>query len=63
MLHRYLTHERYTLAGIDDVISRGGWQDWVELRSTVLGDRALMSKVEQVCRPNESDPYAQRYHF
>ncbi len=63
MLHRHLNHQRFTLAAIDDVISCGRWQDWADLRRAVLTDRALMDKVERVCRPYASDPYAQRHHF
>ena len=63
MLHRHLNHQRFTLAAIDDVIARGRWQDWADLRQAVLADRALLDKVEQVCRPYVCDPYAQRHHF
>ena len=63
MIHRHLNHQRFTLAAIDNVISRGKWQDWAELRRAALGDRALLDKVDRVCRPYLSDPYAQRYHF
>lgn len=63
MLHRHLNHQRFTFAAIDDVISRGRWDDWARLRRAVLVDRALLDKVEQVCRAQVSDPYAQRYHF
>jgi hypothetical protein len=63
MLHRHLNHQRLTLAAIDDVISRGQWRDWADLRRAVLADRALLDKVERVCRPYASDPYAQRHHF
>lgn len=63
MLHRHLNHQRFTLAAIDDVISRGRWQDWADLRQAVLADRGLMEKVERVCLPYVSDPYAQRHHF
>jgi len=63
MLHRHLNHERFTLAAIDDVISRGRWVDWADLRRAALADRTLFDKVERVCRPRISDPYAQRYHF
>lgn len=63
MLHRHLNHQRLTLAAIDDVIARGRWQDWADLRRAVLADRALLDKVEQVCRPYVCDPYAQRHHF
>ena len=63
MLHRHLNHQRLTLAAIDDVISRGRWQDWAELRQAVLNDLSLLDKVQRVCRPYVADPYAQRYHF
>jgi hypothetical protein len=63
MIHRHLNHQRFTLAGIDDVISRGRWGDWSELRRAALADRSLLSKVAKVCRSRISDPYAQRYHF
>ena len=51
MPHRHLNHQRFTLAVIDDVISRGRWQDWVKLRQAALSDRALLDKVARVCRP------------
>lgn len=63
MLHRHLSHQRWTLAAIDDVISRGRWQDWADLRRAVLDDHALLDKVERVCRARVSDPYAQRHQF
>jgi hypothetical protein len=63
MLHRHLNHQRFTLAAIDDVITRGRWADWVELRRAVLADKSLLEKVAQLCRPHLSNPYAQRYHF
>ena len=63
MLHRHLNHQRFTLAAIDDVISRGRWIDWFELRQAVLDDNSLLEKIEQVCRARVSDPYAQRHHF
>lgn len=63
MRHRHLNHQRHTLAAIDDVIARGRWADWVELRRAVLADRSVADKVERVCRAHVSDPYAQRHHF
>ena len=63
MLHRHLNHQRLSLAAIDDVVARGQWKDWADLRRAVLSDRSLFEKVERVCRPRVSDPYAQRYHF
>lgn len=63
MLHRHLNHQRFTPAAIDNVIARGRWQDWAELRRAVLAERTLLDDVMQVCRAYISDPYAQRYHF
>ncbi|MDP3616319.1 MAG: hypothetical protein Q8R49_00630 [Rhodoferax sp.] len=63
MLHRHLNHQRFTLAAIDNVISRGQWQDWATLRRAALQDKSLLEKVQRVCIPYASDPYAQRYHF
>jgi hypothetical protein len=63
MLHRHLTHQEFTLAAIDDVISRGKRQDWALLRQAILEDQNLVEKVLRVCRAHISDPYAQRYHF
>ena len=63
MLHRHLDHDRLTLAAIDDVIARGAWDDWAELRRAVLADPQILEQVRRVCRAHVADPYAQRYHF
>lgn len=63
MLHRHLNHQRLTLAAIDDVISRGQWQDWAALRRAALQEKSLLEKVRRICHPYAGDPYAQRYHF
>jgi len=63
MLDRHLNHQQFTLAAIDDVIVRGRWQDWADMRRAVLCSPELMQKVVQVCRSNLDDDYAQRYHF
>jgi hypothetical protein len=63
MLHRHLNHQRFTLAAIDDLISRGRRRDWAELRRVALSDRSVLEKVLRVCRAHVDDPYAQRYHF
>lgn len=63
MQHRHLNHQHMTLAAIDDVISRGGWQDWVALRLAALGDSDILDKVGRVCQTHIADAYAQRYHF
>jgi hypothetical protein len=63
MLHRHLNHQVFTLAAIDDVISRGKRHDWSELRHAALSDPPVLAKVLRVCQAHVNDPYAQRYHF
>lgn len=63
MEHRHLNHQRFTLAAIDDLISRGRLADWQRLRTAVVAEPALLDKVERVCAARIHDPYAQRYHF
>jgi phosphoglycolate phosphatase-like HAD superfamily hydrolase len=63
MQHRHLNHEGYTLAAIDDLIGRGGRQDWAELRRAALADRVVMEKVLRIASARYEDPYAQRYRF
>lgn len=63
MLHRHLNHQRFTLAGIDDVISRGRWEDWADLRRAALEDPSILDKIERVCAHYVADAHAQRHHF
>lgn len=63
MKHRHLNHQGFTLAAIDDIISRGKWEDWADLRQAALEDPALLDKIERICRHYISNLYAQRYHF
>ena len=63
MEHRHLTHSNYSLPAIDDIISRGGWSDWVELQRECVRNPSLKEKVRKVCKAHIADPYAQRYHF
>ncbi len=60
MQHRHLNHQRLTLAAIDDVIARGHWRDWTELRRALLEDRTVLEKVQRICRARIADSYAQR---
>ena len=63
MVHRHLINGGFTLPAIDDIISRGKRQDWIDLRDAIRADPSLLVKVTQVCQNYLSDPYAQRYHF
>lgn len=64
MLHRHLKSEvGYILPAIDDVIERGKPEDWAELRSAALADRAIIEDILRISLVRVHDPYAQRYHF
>ena len=63
MQHRHLNHQQFSLPAIDDVIARGGWNDWAELRAAALDDRDVLNKVARVCQAHTADASAQRYHF
>jgi hypothetical protein len=63
MEHRHLTHQEFTLAAIDDIISRGKREDWATLRTALLSDPSVREKILRVCAAHIADPYAQRYHF
>lgn len=63
MRHRHLDHSRLTLAAIDDIIGRGQWRDWADLRQEIRQDPSMLDRIEQVCVPYTRDPGAQRYHF
>jgi hypothetical protein len=63
MNHRHLNHAQYTLAALDDIVSRGKVGDWLALRDAVREEPAFADKIQQVCQPRLIDPYAQRYHF
>ncbi len=63
MRHRHLNHEDLTPAAIDDIIDRGRWADWGELRAAALESPEVLRTIVQVCRPRVEDPSAQRHHF
>ena len=64
MNHRHLQErEELTSAAIDDIIERGGWEDWLALRDRTDADRATAERVLRVCEARCSDPYAQRHHL
>jgi hypothetical protein len=61
--HRHLNHQDLTPAAIDDIIDRGRWADWGELRTAALDSPEVLRAIVQVCEPRVQDPYAQRHHF
>jgi hypothetical protein len=63
MDHRHLNHQRPTLAALDDIIVRGGWQDWQALRLQVLAQPEVHAKLIQICTLRTSEPSSQRHHF
>ena len=64
MTHRHLVDSgKLSAAAIDDVIDRGGRQEWLELARRARGDARVMENIARICAAHVSDPYAQRYHF
>ena len=64
MEHRHVkTGTGLRSVAIDDIIDRGGMDDWLELRDETENDQSVARKVLRVCEAHCSDPYAQRYHF
>lgn len=49
MQHRHLQHQDFTPAAVDDIIRRGGWCDWVELRRAAQRDPAVAARIRRVC--------------
>ena len=64
MFHRHIIESTNpSLAVIDDIIYRGGVEDWRELKARADADTSLVAKILRVCAAKISDPYAQRYHL
>ena len=63
MRHRHLNHSRLTLAAIDDIIARGQWHHWADLRGAARRDPSVLERIERVCAGHVGDPLAQRHHF
>ena len=64
MQHRHLQSDfPLSAAAIDDIINRGGREDWAFLRDSSRNDSSVMAKIRRVCAPHNSDPYDQKYHL
>ena len=62
--HRHLDDDvGYQPAAIDDIISRGLWKDWQDLRQATIDDPSLLDWIERICQAYAHDPYAQRHYF
>lgn len=44
-----LIHQEFTLAAVDDIIRRGGWRDWVELRRAAHRDHTVLARIARLC--------------
>lgn len=62
MRHRHLDTQEFSLAAIDDIISRGQHQDWLELRDAVHADPTVAEKVKRICE-HYADQGSIRYDF
>jgi hypothetical protein len=63
MRHRHLTHQDFTLAAIDDIISNGQRAAWEGLRLALLRDEGIRDKILRVCNAKVHEPSSQRHHF
>ena len=64
MKHRHLQDlPVLSCAAIDDIIERGAWADWRELRDRTDADRATAERVLRVCEARGGDPFAQRHRL
>ena len=64
MEHRHLQKRtEFSAAAIDDIIERGGWEDWLALRDRTDADRSTAERVLRVCEARGEDPYAQRHQL
>ena len=63
MQHRHLVHSDFSLPAVDDIISRGGRDDWAALATAIKGDAGLRERVLRICAAHVADPTSQRYHF
>jgi hypothetical protein len=63
MRHRHLIDDQFTAPAVDDLIARGRWDDWVELREAVLHRPDVRATVARLCVARSIDAAAQRYWF
>ena len=49
------------MATIDDVISRGLWRDWADLRQAAANEPSLLDGIEHIWQAFAHDPHAQRH--
>lgn len=62
MKHRHIDTQEFTLAAIDDIITRGGHQDWLELRDAINLSPEIAAKVKKICE-HFIDLNDQNYNF
>ena len=64
MEHRHIqSRPVLSAAAVDDIIDRGGREDWAFLRDCSRGDVLVMEKIRRVCAAHCSDPCDQKYHL
>lgn len=50
-------------AAVDDIIDRGGREDWAFLRDAARRDASVMEKIRRVCAAHRLDPRDQKYYL
>ena len=61
MEHRHLTQDSLSLAAIDDIIERGGRDDWCRLGRASLDDRTgeITRKIARICAARRANAEAE----
>jgi hypothetical protein len=64
MRHKHIKPvDEFSLAAIDDIIARGGAEDWAKLHRAVKESPEIREKVNQVALERLVNPYTIRYYF
>ena len=50
MKHRHIDTQDFILPAIDDIISRGNRNDWIELRDAALADPSIKQMILDICK-------------
>jgi hypothetical protein len=61
MDHRHLSGDSLSLAAVDDIIERGGRQDWARSGHTALNDRTgeIAARIERICAARRANAAAE----
>ncbi len=55
MRHRHLNHREFTWAAIDDIIDRGGREDWAELVRAIREQPGVLEDLRHICATHSDE--------